>query len=281
MKATKLLPLLAVVLCVPGIALRALHLLNGFDVSTGLPAAGDKWVWFVIALFVVCAAVYAVLAMPIKHRSTATFEQLLGTQEVGFRMTAVVAGLIMAVGGLFYLYLTITTAEQDAAVWARVLEIVYAALGVLSGCCMIGLAKAQGAPMSEKSAAMTLLPLFWSCLHLLVNYRMTCTDPKLASFGFGLVADVMLTLAFYQLAKLLFGKPNPMLLAFFSALAITMSVSDIGGYGLAMLMGIQPMWSGKMIARGILSAAASVMLAAELFRLCRPSAAVRAVETEE
>ena len=31
MKATKLLPILAVVLCVPGIALRALHLLNGFD----------------------------------------------------------------------------------------------------------------------------------------------------------------------------------------------------------------------------------------------------------
>ena len=42
MKATKLLPILAVVLCVPGIALRALHLLNGFDVSTGLPTAGDN-----------------------------------------------------------------------------------------------------------------------------------------------------------------------------------------------------------------------------------------------
>ena len=41
MKATKLLPILAVVLCVPGIALRALHLLNGFDVSTGLPTAGE------------------------------------------------------------------------------------------------------------------------------------------------------------------------------------------------------------------------------------------------
>lgn len=55
---------------------------------------------------------------------------------------------------------------------------------------------------------MTLVPLFWSCLHLLVNYRMTCTDPKLASFGFGLVADVMIVLAFYELARLLFGKPG-------------------------------------------------------------------------
>ena len=207
MKATKLLPILAVVLCVPGIALRALHLLNGFDVSTGLPTAGDKWIWFVIALFAISAIVYAVLALPLKTRNKVPFEQLLGTKEALFRMAAVVAGLIVAAGSLGYLYLTITTAEQDAAAWARVLEIVYAIMGVLTGGCMIGLAKAQGVQMTEKGAAMTLVPLFWSCLHLLVNYRMTCTDPKLASFGFGLVADVMIVLAFYELARLLFGKP--------------------------------------------------------------------------
>ena len=162
MKATKLLPILAVVLCVPGIALRALHLLNGFDVSTGLPTAGDKWIWFVIALFAISAIVYAVLALPLKTRNKVPFEQLLGTKEALFRMAAVVAGLIVAGGSLGYLYLTITTAEQDVAAWARVLEIVYAIMGVLTGGCMIGLAKAQGVQMTEKSAAMTLVPLFWS-----------------------------------------------------------------------------------------------------------------------
>ena len=269
MKATKLLPILAVVLCVPGIALRALHLLNGFDVSTGLPTAGDKWIWFVIALFAISAIVYAVLALPLKTRDKVPFEQLLGTKETLFRMAAVVAGLIVAAGSLGYLYLTITTAEQDTAAWARVLEIVYAIMGVLTGGCMIGLAKAQGAQMTEKSAAMTLVPLFWSCLHLLVNYRMTCTDPKL---------DVMIVLAFYELARLLFGKPAPAMLAFFAAVAVTMSVSDIGGYGLAMLMGIPSMWSIKMVLRGILAAAACVMLAAELFCLCRSDAAQTVAE---
>ncbi len=269
MKATKLLPVLAVVLCVPGIALRALHLLNGFDVSSGLPTAGDKWIWYVIALFVLGAIAYAVLSMPLKKCGSVPFEQLLGTKEVLFRMAAVIAGLLVAAGSLCYLYLTITTAEQDAAVWARVLEMVYSVLGVVSGGCMIGLARAQGGTMTTSGASLTLLPLLWSCVHLLVNYRMTCTDPNLASFGFGLVADVMLVLAFYQLARLLFGKPEPALLAVFSALAVTMSVSDIGGYGLAMLMGIQPMWTAKMVLRGVLSAAAGIMLAAELFCLCR------------
>ena len=88
MKATKLLPILAVVLCVPGIALRALHLLNGFDVSTGLPTAGDKWIWFVIALFAISAIVYAVLALPLKTRDKVPFEQLIGTKETLFRMAA-------------------------------------------------------------------------------------------------------------------------------------------------------------------------------------------------
>ena len=234
MKATKLLPILAVVLCVPGIALRALHLLNGFDVSTGLPTAGDKWIWFVIALFAISAIVYAVLALPLKTRDKVPFEQLLGTKETLFRMAAVVAGLIVAAGSLGYLYLTITTAEQDTAAWARVLEIVYAIMGVLTGGCMIGLAKAQGAQMTEKSAAMTLVPLF--------------------------------------------GKPAPAMLAFFAAVAVTMSVSDIGGYGLAMLMGIPSMWSIKMVLRGIQAAAACVMLAAELFCLCRSDAAQTVAE---
>ena len=38
MKATKLLPILAVVLCVPGIALRALHLLNALSPMLSSPS---------------------------------------------------------------------------------------------------------------------------------------------------------------------------------------------------------------------------------------------------
>ena len=40
MNKTKLLPLAAAALAIPGIGLRALHLLNGFDVDSGLPTAG-------------------------------------------------------------------------------------------------------------------------------------------------------------------------------------------------------------------------------------------------
>ena len=270
MNRTKILPGLAVSLCVPGIVVRAMHMLNGFDLATGLPAVGDAWVWYFAAYLLVAAVVYAVLAWPLRDRHAQPFEQLLGTQNTMFRMLAVVAGLLLAAGGAAYLYLTLTTVEQDAAGWAKVLELVYAVVTVLCGVCAVGLAKAQGGEITETMANLTLVPLIWSCLHLLVNYRMTCVDPKLASFSFGLVADMMLVLACYHLARLLYGKPRPAMLGFCGACAITMAGSDLGGYGLARLMGVTvPVWSDKMVLRGALSVAACVLVAAELFVLCR------------
>lgn len=270
MNRTKILPGLAVSLCVPGIVVRAMHMLNGFDLATGLPAVGDAWVWYFAAYLLVAAVVYAVLAWPLRDRHAQPFEQLLGTQNTMFRMLAVVAGLLLAAGGAAYLYLTLTTVEQDAAGWAKVLELVYAVVTVLCGACAVGLAKAQGGEITETTANLTLVPLIWICLHLLVNYRMTCVDPKLASFSFGLVADMMLVLACYHLARLLYGKPRPAMLGFCGACAITMAGSDLGGYGLARLMGVTvPVWSDKMVLRGALSVAACVLVAAELFVLCR------------
>lgn len=270
MKQAKILPVLMVVLCLPGVVVRALHLLSGFDVATGLPIAGSPWVWYVAGLLVLAAVLYAAFSLPLRAANALPFERLLGTQGTGFRMAAVVSGLLLMLGGLGYLYLTVTTVETDAASWAKVLELVYAVLTAACGLSAVGLAKAQGAPMDERSAALTLMPLLWSCVHLLVNYRMTCVDPKLASFAFGLAADILLVLAFYHLARLLYGKPRPALLGFFSAIATTAAVSDLGGYGLSRLMGVtMPEWPAKMVLRGALSVAACILLAAELFLLCR------------
>ena len=230
-----------------------------------LPVTGNAWVWYCAVFFLLCAAAYAAMAAPLRAERKTPFEQLLGTQGVGFRMMAVISGLLLVLGGVGYLYLTMTTVEEDAAGWAQALELAYAGITVLAGLCSIGLAKAQGVEMTSHSALLTLVPLLWSCLHLLVNYRMTCVDPKLPSFGFGLVGDILLVLAFYHLARLLYGKPRPAMLAFFGAIAVTMAVSDAAGYGLSWLMGVHGVaWPAKMVLRSGLSVAAALLLLAEL-----------------
>ena len=68
MKMTKVLPILAVALCVPGVVLRALHMLNGFDIATGLPTVGDAWIWYFTMLLVASAVAYAILAAPLRTK---------------------------------------------------------------------------------------------------------------------------------------------------------------------------------------------------------------------
>ena len=72
--------------------------------------------WYLAALLIAAAVLYAVLAAPLRRLKTVPFEQMLGTESVGFRMAAVIAGLLLFAGGLFYLYLTITQPEEDAPV---------------------------------------------------------------------------------------------------------------------------------------------------------------------
>lgn len=270
MNKTKFLPLAAAALAIPGIGLRALHLLNGFDVDTGLPTADSPWVWVCTAFFALCAVLYGVLAAPLREQENTPFERLFGTENTLFRMTTVIAAMLLIACSAGYLYFTFTADTDNFSMWARILEIVYSLAGIGSGVCMIAFTKAQSAAqLTSEPAKCVLLLLFWSAIHLLVNYRMTCTDPRLPLFGFGLIADVVLVLAVYHFARMLYGRPQPMLLALFGGLAVTMSFSDLGGYGLARLMGVTSVgWSAQMLLRSGLSAAACLYVLAQLFVLC-------------
>jgi len=270
MKLLKILPAAAFGMCVPGMVLRALHFLNGFDVDSGLPTAGTPWMWYCVILLLVCAVAYFIFALPLKSRNEVTFEQLIGTDSPTFRMLAVVAGLLLVVGGGCYLYFTFTVPNEDFTGWTRIFEILYSVFTILTGVASVALAKAQAEEMTESRARLTLVPLFWSCLHLLVNYRMTCVDPKLPSFAFGLVSDILVMASLYQLARLLYSKPSPAFLGACCALAITSSVSDLGGYVLAWAMGVRAVdWSAQMVLRSSLTMAVCLLLAAELIVLVR------------
>lgn len=179
MNKTKFLPLAAAALAIPGIGLRALHLLNGFDVDTGLPTAGSPWVWVCTAFFALCAVLYGVLAAPLREQENTPFERLFGTENTLFRMTTVIAAMLLIACSAGYLYFTFTADTDNFSMWARILEIVYSLAGIGSGVCLIAFTKAQSAAqLTSEPAKCVLLPLFWSAIHLLVNYRMTCTDPR-------------------------------------------------------------------------------------------------------
>jgi len=271
MKQTKILPATAFAMCVPGIVFRALHFLNGFDVDTGLPITGTHWMSYCIVLLLVCAVVYIFMSLPLRTQKDVPFEQLMGTDSPAFRMLAALAGVLLVAGGCFYFYSTMTLPTDESG-WTRIFEFIYSAFTVFAGASCVGLAKAQTETMTENRARLTLVPLFWSCLHLLVNYRMTCIDPKLPSFAFGLVSDILVLVSLYCFARLLYSKPNPAALGVCCALAVTSAVTDLGGYALAWVMGVRTVnWSMQMVLRSVLTVSMCLFLAAELVTLVRES----------
>ena len=50
-----------------------------------------------------CAVLYGVLAAPLREKESVPFEKLLGTDHALFRMTAVIAGLLLIAGSAGYL----------------------------------------------------------------------------------------------------------------------------------------------------------------------------------
>lgn len=270
MRATKIAPMLTLALCVPGVALRAMHFTYGFDVDSGLPSQHAIWLWCCAGLFVVAAILLCALCAPLRRQAETPFETLFGTRKVSFRMMMVITGMLFILGGAVYFYFNLTGTETVYAIWEYVVSYLYAAAAVGTGFSLIGLAQAQGGEMNEKNARLTLLPLLWSCLHLLVTYRATDVDPKLPAYAFGLISDALLVLAVYHFARMLYGRPRPAAFAVCSLLALLISVADLGGYGLASLMGAHAIvWSGKALLRDGLSIVCSVALLAQVWLLVR------------
>ncbi|MFQ9126095.1 MAG: hypothetical protein ACLR4Z_03905 [Butyricicoccaceae bacterium] len=192
---------------------------------------------------------YGVLAAPLREKESVPFEKLLGTDHALFRMTAVIAGLLLIAGSAGYLCVHLYRAGgRRGAVVAcardRLLD-----HGNRQRCVHDRLHQGAGRVLhdvgcGEMRAAAAVLERAAPARQLPHDLH---RPAPAAAFAFGLLADVMLVFAFYHIARLLYGRPQPMLLALSGALTAVMSFSDLGGYGLARLMGVTSVaWPGKM-----------------------------------
>lgn len=257
------LSILSVLLAIPGIVLRSMHLLHGFDTPDRLPIAGSVWFRLYLVYLLVCALVLLWQSSALRARQNDRFEALLGSQSPLFRTLMIASAFLLIGGGAWTLVRLSTEALPVTAPGGRVIELVFGALTVLTGIALYFLAVAQGKEMTANAARLTLPTLFWSSLHLLVTYRAVCIDPALPSFAFELLAQVCVILAMYHFARLLYGKPQPLWFGFFAAIAVTFTLSNAGG-AIVCLLSQPASISTDALLRSLLSAFAALMLLAEL-----------------
>lgn len=269
MKYARALPIVTLLLCIPGLILRAMHFVYGFDVVSGLPVAASKWYIACIVFFLACAILLYIIAAPLKAYQKIPFESSFGTKDILFRMLMVISGMLLMIGGVYYFYMVLKEPSVSGVpTGTKMLEYIYAGLSLLAGGCVILFAKKQGEEMTKNGATLILVTLLWSCIHLLVDYRVTCIDPKLSAYAFGLIAGIVVVVSVYFFCAMLFGKPRPHLFAWLASLAVIIAVSNFGGYGFALLMKTSAAaWDAKECLRCGMTTIVCVFLFAELLAL--------------
>lgn len=278
-KLQRYLPFIAVFLCIPGTALCTLHWLHGFDFGTGLPSRESHTFLYCILFFAACAVLYAVCSLPTRKLREVAYEDLMCVDSIATKASMVTFVLLLAIEGvLYFVTMRLNTSAVSSTSW---MEYLYVATIFGAAVGLLQMARNLNSQLTKKTAYFWTLPFLFACVHLLVEYRLTCTDPKLTAFALSLIGSICMVFGYYYLARLLFGKPLPERFSFFSALAFTISASNICGYLLARYTGMRSIeLEPKTLLRATILAIGCGALLVHLISLSRNTIKAPVIETE-
>ena len=147
-------------------------------------------------------------------------------------------------------------------------------LAILTGGCFIGIAAAlRRKNITESTAALTIVPMFWACFDLIITFKDNGASPFVGLYGFELLAAILLTYAFYSLAGFLYSTASPARFVFSAGLAAILCVSCVGGAGISLASGAAAIsFSAETLLRYACFLASGVWLFAMLVLLARSTA---------
>lgn len=238
MKKTVFMPVFIAIFALAGAVLRGLNLMHGYEAATKLPVPGDK---AEMALIAVCGlAALALVILAIAHRGLRgmPFEDAFGTDNTLFKMISVIAGLVMIAAGGFGLYLAVTQDPQLPMLNKLPLFPLWL-LAMLTGGCLIGIATMLSRrTVTEGSAMLTIIPMFWACFDLIITFKDNGASPFVGLYAFELLAAIALTYAFYALAGFLYSTASPSRFIFSAGAAVILCLTCVGGTLISMASGV-------------------------------------------
>ena len=232
------------------------------------------------------AAGLLVLALPARTYDVHEkwrFEDYFAGDDSLLKLFSVLGGLLFALGGagmLVFAVLDFMSEQADPITMALggispLSALPGIALGLLSfaaaySCVALARAQARG-EMSEKTAALTLLPLVWAVLDLIIVFKTNNTNPYTRLFLADLLCGIALTLAFLYYCRFLYGKVMPRRFLFLAGAGVMLALTAAGGGALSVLLpGGVSMLSTFDLMRRIAALGAAVYLLGQMIRMCAP-----------
>lgn len=225
-----------------GAVLRGLSLVGGIEPETGLPVAGNVPA---LALKLVCAAVVilaAVLCRSGYGGAEASYERLLSKLGKNAQKLCVLCGAALAVVGVAGLCSigSIVAAEtndhQPFGVPALAALTAQWILCAVSGLTLAWFAQRQDGHAATKRQGICIsLPMFWTCLSLIMTYHENSSNPVMQDYAYDLLLVIALMAAFYFMAGTFFAQSRPVCIALFAGLSVFLTLTCAGGLLLATL----------------------------------------------
>jgi hypothetical protein len=116
----------------------------------------------------------------------------IGEKSFAGRLPMLAAGLLILLAGLFFFFFSIVSLRSSA--------IVTGALAVVSGLAVLGISRVIPGRANEGSQVFIILPVFWSCFWLLMEYRAETINPEIGMFIYRVLAIVSCVVMFFQTA---------------------------------------------------------------------------------
>lgn len=197
-----------------GAFIRSNELQNAYDLN-GLHISGYTLTYVLIGLsilFVLLAAVFSRLAL--KPRENSSYEAVFS----GHFPVDLLAGFCLVASAVIGMYVQI---NSELVVMQFILQM----LAFISGVCIIAISvRCKSGKIEASTGILALLPVFFTCLWMILTYRDWGRDPVLLDYVYGLLALVFATVGIFHAAGFKFKEPRYRLTMFFNLVGAYFSI---------------------------------------------------------
>lgn len=232
-----------------GAVLRAMSLLHGYELDSGLPVEGYVPANILVVLTAILL-IGAVLLSKIWFGSTNdySFEEMFDGMPGHLRSAGILFGACVAgSGGVGVALLNQEVLEQsNEFVQIGLLTIIAIVamwvLCILSGIAMMVLVSKQkeGRPATKRLGIAATLPMFWCCLDLIMVYHENSGNPVISDYSYTLLLVIAVMTAFYSIAGFFFSEHTAVKFFASAGIAVYLSLTYAGGAALSFCIGNTP-----------------------------------------
>ena len=176
---------------------------NIIDKETGLVERGAGISTVFVLVILLFFAILLAFSFKIKSESTPEQKVVIRGNGFLFVIWGILAGLLIAVGGIYQLLVAASSAYKTMRIVLGVLELV---VGV---CVLFRMIRANNEEYGDAFRAMHVLFVLFACFYLITYYRENAANPSTWSFAPEILALCSLILAFYYTAGPWFQEEKP------------------------------------------------------------------------